>query len=50
MRDRRKQRELRRKDAKEAKIEKRDFCGVKNLTAYNAVQQIRTCGKANIVL
>ena len=50
MRDRKKQRELRRKQTKEAVIDKRNHCGVKDLTAYNAVQQIRTGGKANIML
>lgn len=50
MRDRQKQRELHRKQIKEAMIDKRNYCGVKDLTAYNAVQQIRTGGKANIVL
>lgn len=50
MRDRKKQRELHRKQVQEAVIDKRNYCGVKDLTAYNAVQQISTNGKANIVL
>ena len=50
MRDRKKQRELHRKQTKEAVIDKINHCGVKDLTAYNAVQQIRTGGKANIML
>ena len=50
MRDRKKQRELHRKQVKGSVIDKRNYCGVKDLTAYNAVQQIRTGGKANIVL
>ena len=50
MRDRKKQRELHRKQAKESVIDKRNYCGGKDLTAYNAVQQIRTGGKANIML
>lgn len=50
MRNRQKQRELRKKEQKEAMISKRNYCGVKDLTAYNAVQQISTDGKATIVL
>ena len=50
MRNRRKQRELRKAQRKEAMIDKRNSCGVKDLTAYNALLQIRTNGKANIVL
>lgn len=34
----------------EERLDKRNACGVKDLTAYNAVQQIRTSGKATIVL
>lgn len=50
MRNRQKQRELRRKQSKEQIIDKRNGCGIKDLTAYNAVLQIKTNGKANIVL
>lgn len=50
MRDRHKQRELRQKQRKEEMLDKRNECGIKDLTAYNAVMQIRTNGKANIVL
>lgn len=50
MRNRQKQRELRRAQRKESMIDKRNSCGVKDLTAYNALLQIRTNGKANIVL
>lgn len=50
MRNRQKQRELRRTQRKEAMIDKRNNCGVKDLTAYNALLQIKTNGKANIVL
>lgn len=50
MRNRQKQRELRKKQRKEELIDKRNNCGVKDLTAYNAVLQIRTNGKANIIL
>ena len=50
MRNRQKQRELRKAQRKEAMIDKRNSCGVKDLTAYNALLQIRTNGKANIVL
>lgn len=34
----------------EERLDKRNACGVKDLTAYNAVQQIRTNGKATIAL
>lgn len=50
MRNRQKQRELRRKQSKEQIIDKRNGYGIKDLTAYNAVLQIKTNGKANIVL
>ena len=50
MRDRHKQRELKQKKRKEELLDKRNGCGVKDLTAYNALLQIRTKGKANIVL
>lgn len=39
-----------RKRQREERIDKRNDCGVKDLTAYNAVRQIMTNGKANIVL
>ena len=35
---------------REEKLDKRNACGVKDLTAYNAVQQIRTNGGATIAL
>ena len=50
MKNRIRQRENRRKKAMEERLDKRNACGVKDLTAYNAVQQIRTSGKATIVL
>ena len=50
MRNRQEQRELHRKQTREKMIDKSNYCGVKDLTAYNAVMQIRTNGKANIVL
>lgn len=50
MRNRQKQRELRRSQKKEAIIDKRNGYGIKDLTAYNAVLQIKTNGKANIAL
>lgn len=48
--DRTTQRANRRKKHYEEKIAKRDKCGMKDLTTYNAVEQIRTNGKAEIVL
>lgn len=50
MRNRQKQRELRRKQKKEELLDRRNDCGVKDLTAYNAVLQIKTNGKADIAL
>lgn len=50
MRNRQKQRELKKKQRKEEIIDKRNDYGIKDLTAYNAVLQIRTNGKANIAL
>lgn len=50
MRDRKKQRELRRQQHKEELIDRHNNCGVKDLTAYNAVLQMKTKGKAEIVL
>ena len=49
VRDRQKQRELRRKQKKEESIDKRNGYGIKDLTAYNAVLQIRTNNKASIL-
>ena len=50
LKDRKRQRENRRIKQREKLIDKRNDCGVKDLTAYNAVRQIMTNGKANIVL
>lgn len=50
MRNRQKQRELKRQQKLEDSIGKRSGCGYKDLTPYNAVRQIRTNGKANIAL
>lgn len=50
LKDRKCQRENRRIKQREKLIDKRNDCGVKDLTAYNAVRQIMTNGKANIVL
>jgi len=50
MKDRKRQRENRRLKNKEELIDRRNNCGVKDLTAYNAVLQIKTNGKATIVL
>lgn len=50
MKNRVKQRANRKLKAQEERLNKRNNCGVKDLTAYNAVQQIRTKGKAEIVL
>lgn len=50
MKNRDRQRANRKIKNKEERIEKRDYCGVKDLTIYNAVRQIRTGGKAEIVL
>ena len=50
MKDRKRQRENRRLKSKEELIDRRHNCGVKDLTAYNAVLQIKTNGKAAIVL
>ncbi len=44
------QRENRRKKSMEDQLDKRNACGVKDLTAYNAVERIRTGGRAAIVL
>lgn len=48
--DRRRQRENRKKKRREERLSRRDSCGAKDLTAYNAIRQIETKGKANIVL
>ncbi len=48
--DRTQQRANRRKKHHEEKLERRNCCGIKDLTPYNAVQQIRTNGKAEIAL
>ena len=50
LKDRKRQRENRRIKQREERIDKRNGCGVKDLTAYNAVRQIMTNGKANIML
>ena len=50
MRSRKKQRENRKLKHKEEMLDKRNGFGVKDLTAYNAVLQIKTHGKAEIVL
>lgn len=50
MKNRKRQRENLRIKQREERIDKRNDYGVKDLTAYNAVQQIRTNGKAPIVL
>lgn len=50
LKDRKRQRENRRIKQREERIDKRNDCGVKDLTAYNAVRQIMTNEKANIVL
>ena len=50
MKNRKKQRENRKLKHKEELIDKRNGFGVKDLTAYNAVLQIKTNGKAGIAL
>jgi hypothetical protein len=50
MKDRKRQRENRKLKHKEELIDRRNHCGVKDLTAYNAVLQIKTNGKASIIL
>ena len=50
MKNRKKQRENRKLKSKEELLDRRNNCGVKDLTAYNAVRQIKTGGKAPIVL
>ena len=50
MKNRDRQRKNRRLKQMEKRIDKRNACGVRDLTAYNAVEQIRTGGRAVIVL
>lgn len=50
MKNRKKQRENRKLKPKEELLDRRNCCGVKDLTAYNAVLQINTGGKAAIAL
>lgn len=50
MKNRIKQRANRKLKKREEMLDKRNACGVKDLTAYNAVMQIRTNGKAPIIL
>lgn len=50
MKDRKKQRENRRLKSKEDLLDKRNGFGIRDLTAYNAVLQMKTDGKAAIVL
>jgi len=50
MRSRKRQRANRRLRGKEESLDKRNYCGAKDLTAFYAVQQIRTNGKAEIAL
>ena len=50
MKNRIKQRANRKLKTMEERLEKRNHYGNKDLTAYNAVQQIRTNGKAEIAL
>lgn len=50
MKERERQRKNRKLKHKEERIGKCDCCGVKDLTIYNAVEMIRTGGKAEIAL
>ena len=50
MKNRIKQRANRKLKIREEALDKRNCCGIKDLTAYNAVQQIRTNGKATIAI
>ena len=50
MKNRIKQRANRKLKEQEARLDKHNHYGNKALTAYNAVQQIRTNGKAEIAL
>ena len=50
MKNRNKQIANRKLKEQEARLDKRNHYGNRDLTAYNAVQQIRTNGKAEIAL
>ena len=50
MKNRIKQRANRKQKTMEERLDKRNHYGNKDLTAYNAVQQIRTNSKAEIAL
>lgn len=50
MKNRIRQRENSRRKHREEMLDKRNACGVKDLTAYNAILQIKTNGQAAIVL
>ncbi len=50
MRNRERQRRNRKLKRLEKRLEKQNAYGAKDLTAYNAVEQIRTGGRAAIVL
>lgn len=50
MKNRDRQRKNRKLKHKEEQIDKRNAYGAKDLTAYNAVEQIRTGGQAAIAL
>ena len=50
MKNRIKQRANRKMKEMEERLDKRNHYDIKDLTAYNAVQQIRTKGKAAIAL
>lgn len=50
MKDRKRQRENRRIKNREELLDKRDQCGVKDLTPYNAVLRMKKGKKASIAL
>ncbi len=50
MKDRKRQRENRRRKHREEGLEKKNIFGVKDMTAYNAVQRIRIGGRATLKL
>ena len=50
MKNREKQRENRRQKSREEAIERHNKCGVKDLTAFNAVNRIIVGDKAPIIL
>ena len=50
MKIRQAQRKNRKLKHREERIGKRDCCGVRDLTLFNTVEQIRTGGKAEIAL